>query len=131
MDRIVFSTAIDRFVIIKDDTTQPIGVKLDDDGVDDGFLTLDDAQDLITKKAFEGVYFILQHELKETDLRFAIYEASNDSLNIQSATDHVFDTGDAVTYAQGVPTDSTEIKALKMQSILALRDFKIMCIELC
>lgn len=130
MDRIVFSTAIDSFVIIKDEQTQPIPVKLDDNGKDDGYLVLNDEQYAITKKAFEGVYFILNHELQETELRFAIYEASNDSLNLQSSTDKTFDTGDTVTYAQGTDEDSDEIKALKMQSILVLRDFKYMCINI-
>lgn len=130
MKRIVFSTAIDSFVIIKDELTQPIPVKINDNGEDDGYLVLNDEQDAITKKAFEAIYFILNHELQENELRYAIYEASTDSLNIQSSTDKIFDTGNAVTYAQGLPDDSDEIKDLKMQSILALRHFKYMCIEI-
>lgn len=131
MKQIVFSTAIDRFVIVKDDTTQPIGVKLDEDSIDDGYLVLNDEQDEITNKAFEGVYFILNHELQETELRYAIYEASKDSLSIETFDGKTFDTEDAVTYAQGLETDSPEIKAKKMEAIMGLSDFKYMCIDLC
>jgi hypothetical protein len=128
LKQIILNNEYRRFVIVTD--VNNVGIKLDDDNVDDGFVVLNDEEDLITNKAFDAVLFILENGTQETSLQYAIYSGDGDSLNVQSLNNKVFDTGSAQVYAQGLPTDTPEVKSKKLQSILDLTDFKRMCVEI-
>ena len=119
------------FVICGDEKN--IGVWLDKSSQigDDGYLVLNAEQLEITEKAFEALDFILDNAgATNRDVKNAIYFSDGDHAAIQSVDDFNTDTGNAIEYAQGLPEDSDEIKAAKMDAILKLREFKLMCIDI-
>lgn len=128
LEQIILNNEFRRFIIVADERT--FGIKLDDDEIDDGYIVLDDIQDTITEKAFKSIDFILLNGTGERELKYAMYDGKNDSVNVQSVSDKSFNTGSAQEYAKGLEEDTPEIKAKKLQAILDLTAFKRMCVEI-
>ena len=140
LNQIAFNKQYKRFVIVSENN---VGVKLDDDGKDDGFVVLTYEEDAIAEKCFDAIQFIIDNEYPDTapnDIAYCIYNkkevdeegkyVSGDNLTVESFERQVVDTGNAQIYAQGLETDTPEVKAKKLQAILDLTDFKRMCIEI-
>ena len=144
VNQIYFNKELRRFIITQvEDANKNIGVKLDDDGVNDGFLVLNDEQDAIAEKCFDAIQFIIDNQFKNSapnKIIYSIYSkkevdeqgqyVSGDNLTVENVERKLVDTGNAQVYAMGLETDTPEIKAKKLQAILDLTAFKRMCVEI-
>ena len=128
--QIIFNAAFRRFVIVPENDIKSVGVKLDDDEKDDGFVVLNDEEDAITLKAFDGINFIYENGGGIQPYKYSMYLQDGDKVIVEGEEQKVVDTGSAQVYAQGLETDTPEVKAKKLQAILDLTDFKRMCVEI-